>query len=190
MQKNIVYEDENTIILNKQPGTVVAGTGISSQTPELMSMVINYMKDKNERQAVSNLHYTKQLPYSKMITKVNMADDQYQLPSKQVVYRNIKMLEGILKATEQRVLVEMERNKELNEKNQQLQKQVEQLDHMIKQNRPSDELSKLEQESKKMQEEMRIYEKKMKNMELKRQLEQLKSNYNQASSKGAPPKKA
>ena len=149
-----------------------------------------YMKDKNERQAVSNLHYTKQLPYSKMITKVNMADDQYQLPSKQVVYRNIKMLEGILKATEQRVLVEMERNKELNEKNQQLQKQVEQLDHMIKQNRPSDELSKLEQESKKMQEEMRIYEKKMKNMELKRQLEQLKSNYNQASSKGAPPKKA
>ena len=37
---------------------------------------------------------------------------------------------------------------------------------------------------------MRIYEKKMKNMELKRQLEQLKSNYNQASSKGAPPKKA
>lgn len=45
---DIVYEDENTIILNKQPGTVVAGTGISSQTPELMSMVINYMKDKNE----------------------------------------------------------------------------------------------------------------------------------------------
>ncbi|MEG0357203.1 MAG: RluA family pseudouridine synthase [Christensenellaceae bacterium] len=44
---DIVYEDKNLIILNKQPGTVVAGN-VDENTPELMSMVINYLKGKQE----------------------------------------------------------------------------------------------------------------------------------------------
>lgn len=46
---DIAYEDENLIILNKQPGTVVAaGAGMPKETPELISMVINYMQDNAE----------------------------------------------------------------------------------------------------------------------------------------------
>ncbi len=44
---DIVYEDKNIIVLNKQPGTVVAGR-VDAKTPELMSMVINYMRDAGE----------------------------------------------------------------------------------------------------------------------------------------------
>lgn len=44
---DIVYEDKNIIVLNKQPGTVVAGR-VDQNTPELMSMVINYMRDAGE----------------------------------------------------------------------------------------------------------------------------------------------
>ena len=44
---DIVYEDKNLIVLNKQPGTVVVGR-VDRNTPELMSMVINYMRDAGE----------------------------------------------------------------------------------------------------------------------------------------------
>lgn len=44
---DIVYEDKNLIVLNKQPGTVVVGQ-VDQNTPELMSMVINYMRDAGE----------------------------------------------------------------------------------------------------------------------------------------------
>ncbi|MEG1991482.1 MAG: pseudouridine synthase, partial [Christensenella sp.] len=44
---DIVYEDKNLIVLNKQPGTVVIGSE-GDDSPELMSMVINYMRDAGE----------------------------------------------------------------------------------------------------------------------------------------------
>ena len=44
---DIVYEDQNFIILNKQPGTAVMGRA-GSDEPELMAMVINYMRDNHE----------------------------------------------------------------------------------------------------------------------------------------------
>ncbi|MDL2236744.1 RluA family pseudouridine synthase [Christensenellaceae bacterium OttesenSCG-928-K19] len=43
----ICYEDENIIVLNKQPGMLVTA-GKGDDAPDLMSMVINYMKDKGE----------------------------------------------------------------------------------------------------------------------------------------------
>ncbi|MEG1473570.1 MAG: RluA family pseudouridine synthase [Christensenella sp.] len=44
---DIVYEDKNLIVLNKQPGTVVIAHE-GDDSPELMSMVINYMRDAGE----------------------------------------------------------------------------------------------------------------------------------------------
>ncbi len=43
---DVVFEDENILVANKQPGTMVVGA--PANRPELMSMVINYMRDKNE----------------------------------------------------------------------------------------------------------------------------------------------
>ncbi|MDY3005055.1 MAG: RluA family pseudouridine synthase [Christensenella hongkongensis] len=45
---DVVYEDKNILVVNKQPGTVVTCTAATPNAPELMSMVINYMKDGNE----------------------------------------------------------------------------------------------------------------------------------------------
>ncbi len=45
---DVCYEDKNLIILNKQPGTPVTGAPTDGGTPDLMSMVINYMRDKHE----------------------------------------------------------------------------------------------------------------------------------------------
>ncbi|HBU11292.1 MAG TPA: hypothetical protein DEB31_00705 [Clostridiales bacterium] len=44
---DICYEDDNIIVLNKQPGMAVTG-GAGQSAPDLMSMVINYMKKKGE----------------------------------------------------------------------------------------------------------------------------------------------
>jgi RluA family pseudouridine synthase len=43
----IVYEDQNIIVLNKQPGTAVIGRA-GDDVPDLMSMIINYMRDNRE----------------------------------------------------------------------------------------------------------------------------------------------
>lgn len=44
---SVAYEDKNIIVVNKQPGTVVAGKADNTM-PDIMSMVINYMKEKQE----------------------------------------------------------------------------------------------------------------------------------------------
>jgi len=44
---DVCYEDRNFIILNKQPGTLVMGEA-GKKTPDLLSMVINHMKDTGE----------------------------------------------------------------------------------------------------------------------------------------------
>ncbi len=44
---DICYEDKNMIVLNKQPGTLVTGVA-NIHAPDLLSMVINYMRDGGE----------------------------------------------------------------------------------------------------------------------------------------------
>jgi 23S rRNA-/tRNA-specific pseudouridylate synthase len=44
---DICYEDRNMIVLNKQPGSVVAGNA-GKDVPDMLSAVINYMRDTGE----------------------------------------------------------------------------------------------------------------------------------------------
>jgi len=72
-----------------------------------------FMENKENLEKISGIEYIKKLKYSQMITYANVADEKYELPSKNEVYRNIKMLEGILRATESRLLYELKKNETL-----------------------------------------------------------------------------
>ena len=62
-----------------------------------------YIEDNIMKNKIENVSYVKELPCSKIITYTNTIDENFQMPDKNTVYRNIKMLEGILEATQSRL---------------------------------------------------------------------------------------
>ncbi len=62
-----------------------------------------YIEDNAMKNKIENVSYIKELPCSKIVTYTNTIDESFQMPDKNAVYRNIKMLEGILEATQSRL---------------------------------------------------------------------------------------
>ncbi len=141
--------------------------------------VWSYMDNEDILKRVEEFGYSSNLKYTKMITKTNMIDDNYVLPNKHIVYRNIKMLEGILKSTEQRVISELGKNKLLVEEINELEAKLVEMENEIKQyeiktNKITEsELGEIELENEKLHFEICKAEKILENRKLRQKLADL-----------------
>lgn len=150
--------------------------------PEIFSEIDNreediwiYMKNRKQQETISGLSYVKELPYSKMIIRANMANDGYAAPPADVLYRNMKMLEGILTATEQRVLSEIEKNKTLAAEAVELHNKVEELSEKLKEYEGAmSEMESLKLEEEALRSELDLLEQRSINEELKRRIFELR----------------
>lgn len=156
--------------------------------PEIFSEIDNreediwiYMKNSKQQETISRLSYIKDLPYSKMMIRTNMAGDDFTAPPADVLYRNIKMLEGILTATEQRVLSEIEKNKTLEAEAEEFHNKVEELSEKLKEYKGAmSEIESLKLEEEVLRSELDLLEQRNINEELKRKIYELKREQSHA----------
>lgn len=72
-----------------------------------------YMNDKEKRNEINNCEYIKRLPVSRQLLEINSSKESIDGNEAKQIYRDMKMLKGILVSTEQRVVYETKKNSEL-----------------------------------------------------------------------------
>ncbi len=134
-----------------------------------------YAEDDEMREVISKLSYVKKLPCSKMITRINEAGEGYSIPDTDVLYRNTKMLEGILAATERRVLAELEHNRTMSEKLDSANKALKELSEKLENYEGvKSQLETLKEEEEELKEELDLLNQQKINEELRNRIAELK----------------
>lgn len=143
-----------------------------------------YSKDNDIRETVSNLSYVKELPYSKMITRINMAGEEFAMPDADSLYRNIKMLEGILAATERRVLSELEKSNYLEAELESCRKEIDTLSERLqKYEGKKEDIETVRQENEILNKELELLELQTENQILKEKI--IKAKYGKDTNRDA-----
>lgn len=134
-----------------------------------------YMKSKEKAEMVSELSFEKELPYSKMMLKVNLPGGEFMSSDADQVYRNMKMMEGILNAMEKRVLEEISQNHVLEGELDNLRGIADELRQKLKRYEGDvSELDILQQENERLVRELEILEQRAANERLMERIEELK----------------
>lgn len=165
--------------IRKCPG----GADMRAGQDDSEERVYLYMEDEIEIERLRHIGYIKELPCCNMVVKANLEDEEYQLPEKREVYRGMKQLEGILIATEQRVLWENRRNRQLQSENEALREKIGEQEKLLRENLP-DRSGALEQELEANEREIEFITKQIRLAEQKIELEMLRNHLDGISGGG------
>lgn len=122
------FEKISVIEINKKS---IAELLCTDDKDEESERIYVYMSDTADRETIEAFSFTKKLALTKMLIEANNYKTSISDEDVKVIYREVKTLEGILSATERRVIAEAEKNTKLIEEHEKDKLYISELEEKV-----------------------------------------------------------
>lgn len=122
------FEKISVIEINKKS---IAELLCTDDKDEESERIYVYMSDTADRETIEAFSFTKKLALTKMLIEANNYKTSISDEYVKVIYREVKTLEGILSATERRVIAEAEKNTKLIEEHEKDKLYISELEEKV-----------------------------------------------------------